>query len=111
MSSERGGKDKYTKISRDNEITTKYAVNSFGSRQLILDPFVPDCVFAMDCCFTQWVQAPVRSRDHSKLHSLLFSVLYWFAVLVNSRPPLSRRVFDRVHCGRGDVFLVHRRVR
>jgi len=86
MSGERGVEEEYTKISRDNEITTKYAVNSFGSRQLILDPYVPAAVFALDCWFTRQMQAAVRSRHASKQHEVLFAVLYWFAVGVNCTP-------------------------
>lgn len=72
-------------IDEDNEIKTVYAVNNFGSRQLILDFFVPHWLFKMDKSVSKFVQRPAQWKHEGGILLGFYHFLYYTAVIVNCR--------------------------
>jgi len=77
-------KENYTQISKDNEIKTKYAITDLGYRQIIVDPYVPDCVFKFDCLFTQWIQKPAVWKERNVALKIFHYFVLITAEIVNS---------------------------
>ena len=93
-----------TKILKDNEVTTKYAVDGYGCRQLILDRLVPEWVYRMDCLFSDFIQYPVRRRHDSTCNSLLHYILYISAELINRKNSITRGVCS-IECTVGIMMM------
>lgn len=72
-----------TQITKDNEITTRWAVNDFGSSQLILDFYVPTWIFNLDCAVTSMVQIPAKWENVGGFLGGFFWLLYYIAIIVN----------------------------
>lgn len=72
-----------TAISRENEIKTPYAINEFGSRQLILDFYVPNWIFELDKSITEIVQKPAIWKEKGGCFEFFFNSLYYIAKVVN----------------------------
>lgn len=72
-------------IEEDNEVKTVYAVNSFGSRQLILDFYVPHWLFKIDKSVSRFVQMPAEWKEEGGVVLGFFYLLYYTALIVNCR--------------------------
>lgn len=88
----------FTEISEDNEIKTRWAVNSFGSSQLILDFFVPDWLFRIDCAVTRFVQRPAEWKNADDILVGFFNILYYTAIIVNRKIWSPRHLLNRGDC-------------